>query len=75
MDLLSVSDAAAELSRLTGEQILPRRLTEWLYLRRLPADDFPLIGGRRLIPRNALPQLAEMISERNSPASEGLGDG
>lgn len=68
MDVLSVSDAAVELSRLSGERITPRRLTELLYLRRLPADDFPVVGGRRLIPRGELPRLAELVGELNSPS-------
>lgn len=72
MNLLCVSDAAAELTHRSGRPVSPREITQLLYLRRAPGCDFPIVGGRRLIPREALPQLLAALERRSwSTSSSG----
>lgn len=40
----------SEIARLIG--VTPRTISDLLYSRRLPDSDFPVVGGRRLIPRD-----------------------
>jgi hypothetical protein len=58
MPFLFVGEAAQELG------CDPKLLTDWLYLRRLDVSRCPLLGNRRLIPRDYLPQIQRMISRR-----------
>jgi hypothetical protein len=48
---LTVSEAA----RIIGVQ--PRRISDLLYARRLPDCDYPVVGGRRLIPRDKIEEI------------------
>ncbi|MBI3465502.1 MAG: hypothetical protein HY000_20975 [Planctomycetes bacterium] len=58
MDFLSVSDVARELGA------KPKTISELLYQRELRDDLCPVVGGRRLIPRNYLPTIREVLIER-----------
>lgn len=58
MDVLSVSEAARQLG------VKPKAISDLLYQRELRDDLCPLVGGRRLIPRNYLPTIREVLIER-----------
>ncbi|MHC4178633.1 MAG: hypothetical protein ACYSWU_14070 [Planctomycetota bacterium] len=55
---LSVGGAADELAQTSGQTIRPRWITDLFYQRELRDDLCPIIGGRRLIPRDYLPMIA-----------------
>lgn len=57
MTQLTVSDAARELTAKLGQEIKPRDISTRFYLRELRDDLCPIIGGRRLIPADYLPQI------------------
>ena len=61
---LTVSGAASELKRLFGLDVHPRDITTCLYLGKLDAEQCPIVSGRRLIPREALPDLAAILQTR-----------
>lgn len=63
-NLLTVSDAARELSAKLGETIRPRDISTLFYLRELRDDLCPIVGGRRLIPRSYLPSIESAIQRR-----------
>jgi hypothetical protein len=71
VDYLSVGDACREVARLRGVTLSPRTLTELLYRRALSFET-PLIGGRRMIPAAALPELLKTLEERGYLAPVGL---
>lgn len=60
-DLLSVGGAADELSEQLGQTVRPKWITALFYDRQLRDDLCPIIGGRRLIPRNYLPMIATAL--------------
>lgn len=53
----SVSGAARELSAQIGAEIRPRDISQLFYQRLLRDDLCPLVGGRRIIPAEYLPQV------------------
>jgi hypothetical protein len=52
---ISVGEAADELS------VRPRLLSDMFYGRQLNTERCPVVAGRRLIPRDYLPEIAEVI--------------
>ena len=64
-DLLSVSDAARELSAQLGQAVRPRDITLLFYHRVLPDDLAPIVSGRRLIDNNHLPEIARVLRQAN----------
>ena len=58
MDFLSVSEAANEIGA------VPRDITNSFYSRRLDTKRCPIVAGRRLIPRDYLPELAAELQRR-----------
>ncbi|QDV37437.1 hypothetical protein [Tautonia plasticadhaerens] len=60
----SVSDAARELGGRLGVAIRPRDITDLYYLRRLPTEQCPVVSGRRLIPEDHLPLIAQALRDR-----------
>ena len=62
--MLSVSETANELSDQLGEPIKPRWISTLLYDRELREDSCPMIGGRRLIYRDYLPEVARALQRR-----------
>jgi hypothetical protein len=62
-EFLSVGDACREVARLRGVDISPRKLTELVYRRALSCET-PLIGGRRMIPAESLPELIQTLEQR-----------
>ena len=69
--LLSVSEAALELSELLGWEVTPRRLTALFYDRRLPSDLITIIGGRRLIRQVHLNNIAQKLTNLSTQGTEG----
>lgn len=55
--LLTVSDVARQLSTKLGRVILPRHISQLYYDRELRDDLCPIVGGRRLIPADYVPQV------------------
>ncbi|MBX7073100.1 MAG: hypothetical protein K1X71_08115 [Pirellulales bacterium] len=55
--LLTVSDVARQLSNKLGRVILPRHISQLYYDRQLRDDICPIVGGRRLIPADYVPQV------------------
>lgn len=64
VDLLSVGEAAAVLSAELGETVKPRWITTLAYDQELRDDYCPMIGGRRLIMRSYLPEVARALRRR-----------
>ena len=65
MTVLSVSDAARELG------IKPRLISDLFYDRGIEDGLCPVISGRRVIPREALPVIRRALETRGKlPASE-----
>ena len=58
LSYLSVGGAADALTETCGQTIRPRWITDLFYQRELRDDLCPIIGGRRLIPRDYLPMIA-----------------
>jgi hypothetical protein len=64
MSHLSVSEAARELNA------RPRDISELFYKRELNDDLCPIVGGRRLIPRDYLPVLRMVLKRHGRPVAE-----
>lgn len=65
MDYLSVSDAARELG------LRPRAISDAFYSRKLDDSMCPVVGRRRLIPRQYLPVIQRVLKdERNRSSSK-----
>jgi len=52
----------SEIAREVGCR--PRDISDLLYARLLPDHDCPIIGGRRLIPDDLIPEIRRLLSER-----------
>lgn len=63
-EFLSVGEAAAALSEELGQPVKPRWISTLAYDQELRADFCPLIGGRRLIERGYLPEVARALRRR-----------
>jgi hypothetical protein len=63
-DYLTASDAARELTSQTGQQVSPRAISTLLYERALRDDLCPIVGGRRMIPRDYLPVVLMALRRR-----------
>jgi hypothetical protein len=64
----TVSEAARRLEAELGACVRPRHISDLFYQRRL--EGCPLVGGRRLIPRNLLPHIRNLLVERGCVARE-----
>jgi hypothetical protein len=47
-----------------GEAVRPRDITDLFYKRLLPGERCPVVGGRRLIPRDLVPAIEAELRER-----------
>jgi hypothetical protein len=63
-EFLFVSEAARELSEKLGVPVRPHELTNLFYRRELSDDLCPIVGGRRLIPRGYLQEIADHLRSR-----------
>ena len=57
VDVLNVSEAARELTEILGENVRPRDISALFYDRALRDDLCPIVGNRRMIPRDYLTQI------------------
>jgi hypothetical protein len=58
---LTVSDAARELAATLRQAVRPRDISTLFYERELRDDLCPIVGGRRLIPHDYLPQIENAL--------------
>jgi hypothetical protein len=61
---LTVTDAASQLSALVGVTVRPRDISHLLYKRVLDVTRCPLVGDRRMIPRDYLPTVLVVLRMR-----------
>ncbi len=59
--LMTVSEVARELEHELGMAIRPRTISDLFYQRQIPDELGPIVGGRRLIPREALPRICDLV--------------
>ena len=64
-EFVFVTEAARELREKHGVAVRPHELTNLFYRRELSDDLCPIVGGRRLIPRGYLPQIADHLRNRS----------
>ena len=62
-DFLTVTTAANQASRLIGASVAPRVISDLFYARKLDVDRCPVVGGRRLIPRDYFPALLKVLHQ------------
>lgn len=60
---VTVSEAAREIGRKAGVVISPRTISDLFYKRLLRDDLCPIVGGRRLIPRDYLPDIEAVLRQ------------
>jgi hypothetical protein len=61
---MTVSEAAQELGEQLGVEVNPRLISDLLYQRKLEIRNCQIVGGHRLIPRDYLPAILEVLQER-----------
>jgi hypothetical protein len=61
MSILTVGQAAREISSEFGVTVRPKVVSDALYAGALRDDLCPVVGGRRLIPRELLPNLVSAL--------------
>jgi hypothetical protein len=70
----TVSEAAREIGEKLGVEVNPRLISDLLYQRKLEVRDCPVLGGRRLIPRDHLPAILRILQERGLATTPGSED-
>ena len=63
-DFFTVSEAARELEGMVNGGVRPRDISTLFYQRELRDDLCPIVGGRRLIPRNYLDVIAMALRRK-----------
>ena len=63
-EILTASAAARELSGQLGQEVRPRDISLLFYFRELRDDLAPIVGGRRMIDRALLPEIARALRRR-----------
>ena len=61
---MTVSEAARNLGEQYDVIVPPRAISDLFYQRELRDDLCPLVGGRRLIPRDYLPTITAALRKR-----------
>jgi hypothetical protein len=61
---LTATHAASELSAQAGVTVRPRDISDLLYKRILDVNRCPIVGDRRMIPRDYLPTVLEVLRDR-----------
>ncbi|MBM3970441.1 MAG: hypothetical protein FJ302_11340 [Planctomycetes bacterium] len=64
VDLLTVSGAAREIEHHCGCPVRPRDISTLLYDRRIDDRLCPIIAGHRMISREVLPLIEQVLVER-----------
>ncbi len=70
----TVGEIAREVSDRTGVAIRPRDITDLFYSLQIPGVRCPIIGGRRLIPRDVIPVIMAALSRRGRIPVSGGGE-
>jgi hypothetical protein len=60
----TVAVAARVISEETGKEIAPRTLTDLFYKRALDVNRCPIVGDRRMIPCDYLPEIIAVLTKR-----------
>jgi hypothetical protein len=63
-DFLSVTETSRELASEFGLSVSPHELSNLIYRRVLGPDMAHMIGGRRMLSRESLPAVADLIRHR-----------
>jgi hypothetical protein len=63
-DYLIVSQVARELTQSLGREVRPHDISTLFYGRQLSDDRCPIVGGRRMIPRDYLPEIGRVLRNR-----------
>jgi hypothetical protein len=71
-ELVTVSDAARELSRRLGETITPQRISTLFYSRKFAEGTAPIIGGRRLLRRDTLDTIQSFLVSQKGKSKRGV---
>lgn len=67
---VSVSEAARRISDNVGFTVAPRAISDAFYKRFLDDERCPIIGGRRIVPVDYLPEIEAKLRERGVLLSE-----
>lgn len=62
--MMTVSELCRFLTERHGRPVSPRAVTTLFYTRTLPDGLAPIVGGRRLIPRDAVPTIELALKRR-----------
>lgn len=73
MDTLFVGEVAKVVSQRLGRDVSPREITDLFYRRIMPDEMGPVVGGRRLIRREAV-DLIILLLGGDEPAGGEVGD-
>jgi hypothetical protein len=68
-DFLSVTEISCELASEFGLSVSPHEISNLIYRRVLGPDVARMIGGRRMLSRESLPAVADLIRQRCPAAS------
>jgi hypothetical protein len=63
-DVMTVGDVAQVLCSEHGADVTPRQVSDLLYRREIPIERCPIVGGRRLIPREMVPTILAALRRR-----------
>ena len=66
---LTVTAAARDIAAQAGVKVRPRDISDLLYKQVLDVDRCPIVGDRRMIPRDYLPTVLEVLRARGLIAS------
>jgi hypothetical protein len=72
-EFLCVSEVSREAEQQLGIPVSPKAVSDLLYQRRVDVRRCPMLGGRRLVPRDLLPEVIRILRERGvaaTPATE-----
>jgi len=65
----TVTAVARMISDQVGEEVSPKTLTDLFYRRLLDVKRCPIVGDRRMIPADYLPQIIEVLQSRGVVSS------
>jgi hypothetical protein len=73
LEFTTVGGIIRDLSDREGVWVRPRDITDLFYKRLLPDERCPILGGRRLIPRDLVPVIEAKLRERGLIRAHGGG--
>ncbi len=60
----TVGDLARDIGERIGREVPPRVISDLFYKRVLSDERCPILGGRRLIPRDYIPEVERVLKDR-----------